>query len=101
MEPTRVLVIINTMDAGGAETFVMKVYRRLDREKIQMDFLINKQGPCYYENEINSLGGSVFRGESKSKHPLKSFNIIRRIVKSEKNTAAKSPSEEKIKENKN
>ena len=28
------------MDAGGMETFVMNVYRTLDREQVQFDFYI-------------------------------------------------------------
>ena len=38
-EPIRVLQIMPAMDAGGMETFVMNVYRTLDREQVQFDFL--------------------------------------------------------------
>lgn len=82
--PTRVLVIINTMDAGGAETFVMKVYRNIDRNKVQFDFLINKQEKCFYEEEITALGGVIYRGVSKSKNPVKSFIQIYRTVNNRK-----------------
>lgn len=76
----RVLVIINTMDCGGAETFVMKVMREIVKDDIVFDFLINKSGDCYYEKEINSLGGQVYRGVSKSKNVLKSMALIKEIV---------------------
>lgn len=39
-EPIRVLQIMPAMDAGGMETFVMNVYRTLDREQVQFDFCI-------------------------------------------------------------
>ena len=39
-EPIRVLQIMPAMDAGGMETFVMNVYRTLDREQVQFDFYI-------------------------------------------------------------
>ncbi len=83
METKKALVIINTMDAGGAETFVMKVYRNINREKLVLDFLINKPGQCYYEKEINSFGGRVFRSISKSKHPIKSFCLTKKLVRCE------------------
>ena len=78
----RVLIITNTMEAGGAETFLMKVYRTIDRNVLQFDFLVNRPGRVFYEDEILALGGKVYRGFSKSRHPVKSFNCIRRLVKS-------------------
>lgn len=55
------------MNAGGAETFLMKVYRAIDRTKYQFDFCINAEGECFYEKEIISLGGKFYRIPPKSK----------------------------------
>ena len=79
--PIRVLIIINAMDAGGAETFIMKIYRTIDKEKIQFDFLINKKEKCFYEDEIAGMGGFLYRGISKSKNPIGSFYRIYYTVK--------------------
>ncbi len=62
----RLLCIIGSMNAGGAETFLMKVYRRLDKTKYQMDFCINVAEKCFYEDEITSLGGRIYRITPKS-----------------------------------
>ena len=62
----RLLCIIGNMNAGGAETFLMKIYRSLDRSKYQMDFCINEQNECFYENEIKELGGKIYRIPAKS-----------------------------------
>ena len=35
----RVLQVIRSMGYGGAETFIMNLYRNMDHEKIQFDFL--------------------------------------------------------------
>ena len=45
-EPIRILNIFMVLDRGGAETFVMNVYRQIDRTKVQFDFLVhgNKVG---------------------------------------------------------
>lgn len=71
----RVLVIMNTIDAGGAETFIMKLFRCVVNNNIVFDFLINKPNSDFYEKEIKELGGNVYRGFSKSKHPLKSVQF--------------------------
>ena len=57
-KPIRVLQIIRQMNVGGAETFIMNVYRNIDREKIQFDFLVNGEG--IFDEEIKSLGGNIF-----------------------------------------
>ena len=76
----RILIISNTIDAGGAETFVMKVFRNLDRNEFVFDFIINKLSSTFYLNEINELGGRVYYGVSKSVNPVKSFLSIKNLV---------------------
>ena len=43
----RLLCVLSGMNAGGAETFLMKVYRNIDRSKYQMDFCINYKEKLY------------------------------------------------------
>ena len=62
----RVLCLISGMNAGGAETFLMKLYRQLDKTKYQMDFCINVFDKCFYEEEILALGGKIYRIPPKS-----------------------------------
>ena len=61
MKPIRVLIDNATMDRGGAEAFIMNVYRNLDRTKVQFDFLLHCDYKSAYEEEIETLGGVVFR----------------------------------------
>jgi len=62
----RLLCLLSSMNTGGAETFLMKVYRCLDRSKYQMDFCVHVAEHCDYEDEILQLGGRFFRIPSKS-----------------------------------
>ena len=71
-EMKRLLCLLSGMNAGGAETFLMKVYRNIDREQYQMDFCINVKEKCYYEDEILSMGGRIYRIPAKSEN-LKKF----------------------------
>ena len=59
MAPIRVLQIVPAMNAGGMETFIMNVYRAIDRSKVQFDFLYHYDMPCFYDEEILSLGGHI------------------------------------------
>ena len=59
MTPIRVLQVMPAMDAGGMETFVMNVYRTIDRDKVQFDFLYHYDKPCFYDYEIQALGGHI------------------------------------------
>ncbi|MDF7665585.1 glycosyltransferase family 1 protein [Bifidobacterium sp. ESL0745] len=78
--PERVLVLITKMDRGGAETMSMNYYRHFDRTKVQYDFMVNRQEPGDYEDEIKHLGGRIFRMcpmypqyFSRYKHEFKEF----------------------------
>jgi len=56
----RLLCIVGSLNAGGAETFLMKVYRCIDRNKYQMDFCVANPEHGVYENEIISMGGKIY-----------------------------------------
>ena len=57
-KPIRVLQIIGSMNLGGAENFLMNVYRKIDRTKVQFDFVVHKQG--VFDDEIKKLGGEIY-----------------------------------------
>lgn len=54
----KVLQILPGLNRGGLETFVMNVYRNIDRSKIQFEFLTNAVDGDY-SDEIKSLGGII------------------------------------------
>ena len=56
----RVLHSVSNMDRAGIETMLMNYYRRIDRDVIQFDFLVNKTKPGAYDDEIRSLGGNIY-----------------------------------------
>lgn len=80
-EKKRILCIVGGMNAGGAETFLMKLYRKLDKSKYQMDFYVTDSNEGYYDKEILSLGGKIYRSVPKSKNLLKSLKNLANVVK--------------------
>ncbi len=61
MPCVRVLHVLHSMNCGGAETLLMNIYRTLDRSKVQFDFLVNCFERMYFEEEIENLGGRIYR----------------------------------------
>lgn len=59
-KPFRILQVLGRLDRGGAETMIMNLYRNIDRDKIQFDFVICTKDECSFTNEIKSLGGRIF-----------------------------------------
>lgn len=59
--PIRVLVLDTVMDRGGAETMMMNYLRNIDRSKVIFDFLVNREYKAAYEDEIEALGGKIYR----------------------------------------
>jgi Glycosyltransferase len=67
----RVLHIIGKMDRAGAETMLMNLYRNIDREKFQFDFIVFTKDKGNYDDEILELGGKII--------PLIEKNAFRRM----------------------
>ncbi|MBO4636394.1 MAG: glycosyltransferase [Clostridiales bacterium] len=57
----RVLVCGFTENRGGMESYLMNVYRNIDREKLQFDFINLNPGEMAFTEEINLLGGHVYK----------------------------------------
>jgi len=57
----RILHVVGGMDRAGAETMLMNLYRKLDRENYQFDFVYFREAKCDYDDEIIALGGRIFR----------------------------------------
>lgn len=58
--PVRVLHIVANMNRGGLENFLMNVYRTLDKEQVQFDFLVTREVQGAFDEEIRSLGGKIY-----------------------------------------
>jgi len=59
-EPARILHVLGALDLGGAESRIMDLYRSIDKEKMQFDFMIHTTKECYFNKEIRELGGNIY-----------------------------------------
>ncbi|MBU5331134.1 glycosyltransferase family 1 protein [Anaerocolumna aminovalerica] len=60
-EAIRILQVFAQMNRGGAETMIMNLYRNIDRTKIQFDFIVHTEEKCAFDDEIERLGGKIYR----------------------------------------
>lgn len=56
----RILHVIPNMQMGGLETFIMNLYRHINRDEVQFDFLTHYKQDFFYDDEITSLGGKIY-----------------------------------------
>ena len=79
----RVLCIISSLDAGGAETFLMKIYRALPPEEYQLDFVVSVDGGCYTQ-EVLDRGGKIYKIPKRTEDFFGAFKGIKKAVKENK-----------------
>lgn len=56
----RVLQVLGKTNLGGAESRIMDLYRHMDREEVQFDFLVHYREKGYFDEEIKKLGGEIY-----------------------------------------
>src|SRR5699024_4209791 len=61
MSAIRILQSLSTLDYSGAEAMIMNMYRNIDRDKIQFDFVVNdRTEPFVFEKEVVNLGRQIY-----------------------------------------
>ena len=68
----RVLQVVTSMEKGGIENMLMNFYRKIDRTKVQFDFLIHDPKRADFEDEIEEMGGRIYRTPERN---IKNFGI--------------------------
>lgn len=81
----RVVHVLGDLSVGGVESFIMSVFRRIDRDKIQFDFIVHNLENDAYHEEIESLGGRIFILDRLDfKNPLKYIRDLDNILEKHK-----------------
>ena len=56
----RILHMIGALEMGGSQALVMNLYRHMDREQIQFDFVLDHPDRDDYAQEVKALGGRIY-----------------------------------------
>ncbi|WP_113886027.1 glycosyltransferase family 1 protein [Clostridium butyricum] len=79
----RILHILDSLDYGGIESFIINMYKEINRSEVQFDFLIFKEKNCY-ENIVHELGGRVYKYDINDRNKIikaiKSIRVIRKTI---------------------
>ena len=84
MKPDRVLICGLTENKGGIESYIMNIYRNIDRRKLQFDFLCGENQTIAFSDEIKKMGGHIYHIPRKYKHPIRHFVLLRKLFKENK-----------------
>lgn len=78
MKKIKVLHIFRNLEMGGAQKLIIDIYKNINRDKIEFDFLVSEQGD--YDNELIAMGCKIYKipyltkvGQIKYKKELKNF----------------------------
>lgn len=81
----RILNIVGSVDLGGIESFLMNLYRHLDKKKYQFDFVVYQEPKENgHADEIKQLGGQIYIVPPKSEGVVNNLRAIYGIVKENK-----------------
>ncbi len=69
----RIIHIVGKMDRAGAETMLMNLFRNIDRNKFQFDFVVFTNEKGDYDDEVLQLGGKII--------PIVENSVIKRTIK--------------------
>lgn len=63
MEENTTILQVCALNAGGIETFVMNVYRELDKDKIKFDFInyFDSEKEQFHEKEVTQYGSKIYK----------------------------------------
>ncbi|MGK0446262.1 MAG: glycosyltransferase involved in cell wall biosynthesis [Polaribacter sp.] len=76
-KPIRILQVLTIMGRGGAESMIMNYYRNINRNQVQFDFLVHREEKGAFDDEIESLGGKIYR--MPSINPKNYFNYKEKL----------------------
>lgn len=83
MSKIKVLHCLGQLNTGGAETLVMNVYRNINQDKYQFDFLLFNQNEGFYDKEVQSYGSTLYYLPSLSETGI--LNYVKGLVSFFKN----------------
>ncbi len=66
-----VLHYVGIMNRGGMETFLMNIYRKIDRTQFQFHFIVHGDDEGDFDNEIYQLGGKIIHFPHFRDNPIK------------------------------
>lgn len=85
MHKKRVLQVIAGMDVGGAETFLMNIFKNIDKSKYEFYLLCYGNKKYDYEDDVKKVGGTIIRIDKPSERGyINHIKQIKKVIKDNK-----------------
>ena len=68
-----------TDNRGGVETYIMSMFRAMDRTRIMFDY-VTDFSTIAFRDEVEALGAKIYYIPAKSKHPIGQIQAFMRIL---------------------
>lgn len=84
MKEIKILQVIGGLNRGGAETMLMNLYRKIDRQKYKFDFLVyvTDDKKADYEDEILQNGDQIIKlDRNRVKNPILFYHDLNYVMK--------------------
>jgi len=72
--------MVGHLGYAGLEMMIMNLYRNLDRERFQFDFVVTDPGRSRFDGEIEARGGVIHRLPNRSRHPLAYYWALKALL---------------------
>lgn len=59
-KPIRILQMIGSLNVGGSQSMIINIYKAIDREIIQFDFVIDHAGYLHYKEMLENMGAKIY-----------------------------------------
>jgi glycosyltransferase involved in cell wall biosynthesis len=76
----KILHIVGRMNRGGVETWLMGVFRNIDRSRYQMDVAVHSLQPGSYDQELKSMGAMIWHLPPPSR-PWSYVRCLRKLLR--------------------
>ena len=75
----RILQLVHHLGMGGVQKTLVEQFRHLNRARFQMDFLVEREEPGGFYEELRTLGGRIFVGWPASS-PFRQVRRFKQVV---------------------
>ena len=82
MARIRVLNVCGGLQQGGVESMLVNIFDAIDKEKIQMCFLLYDNSPSFYRKHVEEKGGLVYGMSKPGLNFIGYFRELRKIISS-------------------
>lgn len=79
MEKKKILIFGLTSLIGGVETYIINLVRHIDKEKFDIDFLVQDDITGINKEKILGYYTNIYKVENLKRHPIKAIKTLRRI----------------------